>query len=48
MIWDWSFAILILPYIVRGLVETLEALLGGTMLALTLGLAWTLVNRYMR
>lgn len=45
MIWDWQFAASILPEIFRGLAVTLQAVAGGTLLALALGLFWTLARR---
>lgn len=45
MIWDWEFAWSILPEIFRGLGVTLQAVALGTLLALVLGLIWTLARR---
>ncbi|MCG8421454.1 MAG: ectoine/hydroxyectoine ABC transporter permease subunit EhuD [Proteobacteria bacterium] len=45
MIWDWSYAVDILPELLRGLVVTVEAVLVGTILALALGLLWTVCRR---
>lgn len=48
MIWDWQFTWSILPEILRGLGVTLEAVAGGTLLALVLGLVLTLARRSKR
>jgi len=45
MIWDWQFAIDILPDILSGLGITLWAVLWGMLIALTLGLAWAVCRR---
>lgn len=45
MIWDWHFAWSILPEILRGLGVTLQAVACGTLMALVLGLMWTIARR---
>ncbi len=45
MIWDWSYAVSILPEILRGLGVTLQSVAGGMTIALTLGLAWAVCRR---
>lgn len=45
MIFDWGFALEIAPRLVRGLVITVQATLGGMAIALTLGLVLALVRR---
>ena len=45
MIWNSQFAWEILPPLLRGLVVTLQAVAGGMMLALVLGLAWAMGRR---
>lgn len=48
MIWDWQFAWSILPEILRGLGVTLQAVTWGTLIALVLGLLWTIARRSRR
>ncbi|EAQ79293.1 ectoine/hydroxyectoine ABC transporter permease subunit EhuD [Blastopirellula marina] len=43
--WDWEFAIRILPEILEGLGVTLLAVAGGMTLAILLGLAWAVMRR---
>lgn len=43
--WDWDFAIAILPELLRGLGVTLEAVALGMSVALALGLFWALLRR---
>lgn len=43
--WDWDFAFSIVPELLRGLWVTLEAVFFGMLLALVLGLIWTLARR---
>jgi polar amino acid transport system permease protein len=43
--WDWSYALDILPSLLRGLVVTVEATLLGYVLALTLGLVVAVLRR---
>lgn len=45
MTFDWQFALSILPKLLEGLVVTIEATLGGTVLALIGGLFWALLRR---
>ncbi len=45
MIWDWEFAISILPEILRGLGVTLLAVFWGMTIALSLGLVWATARR---
>jgi len=45
MIWDWQFAWSILPDILSGLGVTLQAVAWGTLIALVLGLFWTIARR---
>ncbi len=45
MIWDWQFTWSILPEILRGLGVTLQAVAWGTLIALVLGLIWTITRR---
>lgn len=45
MIWDWPFALQILPELLRGLWVTIQAVVVGMLLALSLGLAWALSRR---
>ncbi len=45
MIWDWEFTWSILPEILRGLGITLQAVACGTLIALVLGLLWTIARR---
>jgi polar amino acid transport system permease protein len=42
--WDWGFAWAILPELLQGLVVTVLATLLGSMVALALGMVWTLVR----
>jgi len=44
-IWDWDFALSIVPEIMAGLGVTLLAVILGMLIALTLGLAWTVMRR---
>jgi len=48
MIFDWHFALSILPEFARALVVTVQATLLGMALALTLGLLWAIVRRSRR
>lgn len=43
--WDWSVVAQVMPHLLRGLVVTLEAVAGGTAIALLLGLVWALLRR---
>ena len=43
--WNWEFALTILPELLRGLVVTLEAVVWGMGLALLLGLVWAMLRR---
>ena len=43
--WDWNFAIEIIPEILRGLVVTLTAVCFGMFIALVLGLVWAICRR---
>lgn len=43
--WDWDFAIQILPTILQGLGVTLLAVVGGMTLAVALGLVWAICRR---
>lgn len=43
--WDWDFAYSILPELGHGLWVTLQAVLWGMLLALTLGIVWALARR---
>jgi polar amino acid transport system permease protein len=45
VIWDWGYAIEILPALLRGLLVTLLATLLGSLLAFTLGLVFAVVRR---
>lgn len=45
MIWDWQFALQILPDLLSGLWVTVQAVSVGILLALLLGLAWTVCRR---
>jgi polar amino acid transport system permease protein len=45
MIWSWSYAVDVLPQILRAFLVTLQATLAGFALALLLGLVWTLLRR---
>ncbi len=45
---DWGFAIEVLPMLVKGLFVTLEATVAGSMFALLLGLVWTIMRRSSR
>lgn len=42
--WDWSFAWSIMPLLLAGLAVTIQATIVGAALALTLGLAWSLIR----
>lgn len=46
--WDWQVVAEVMPHLLRGLVVTLEAVAGGTAIALTLGLVWALLRRSRR
>lgn len=43
--WDWGFAVRILPELFRGLAVTMEAVVLGMLLALTVGLVWAILRR---
>lgn len=43
--WNWNFAISLLPDLMRGLWVTLEAVCLGMLLALVLGLLWAIARR---
>lgn len=43
--WDWSFAISLLPELLRGLWVTVEAVFFGMLLALVIGLFWAVARR---
>ncbi|MEX1225056.1 MAG: ectoine/hydroxyectoine ABC transporter permease subunit EhuD [Pirellulales bacterium] len=45
MIWNWDFAVAILPAILQGLAVTLQAVALGMTIALALGLFWAIVRR---
>lgn len=45
MIWDWDFAVSIMPEILGGLGVTLLAVFWGMAIALTLGLVWATARR---
>lgn len=45
MLWDWGYAVDILPELLRGLVVTVEATLLGSAVAYVLGLVFALVRR---
>jgi polar amino acid transport system permease protein len=45
MIWDWAFALKILPDLLHALWTTVEATALGMALALVLGLVWAIVRR---
>lgn len=45
MIWDWQFTWSVLPEILKGLGVTLQAVAWGTLIALVLGLFWTIARR---
>jgi len=45
MLWDWNYAVDILPKLLRGLLVTVEATLLGSALAMVLGLVFDLVRR---
>jgi polar amino acid transport system permease protein len=45
VIWDWSFAVRILPKLLSGLVVTVQATVLGMSLALILGLLWAVLRR---
>jgi polar amino acid transport system permease protein len=45
VIWDWDFALRILPDLLRALVVTVEATVLGMSLALVLGLLWAVLRR---
>ena len=40
MIWDWQYALGVLPSMLRAFVVTLEATLAGFVLAVLVGLLW--------
>jgi polar amino acid transport system permease protein len=42
--WDWNFAREIVPYLIDGLKVTVQATFFGTLLALVLGLIWTILR----
>jgi polar amino acid transport system permease protein len=44
-VWDWAYAVEIIPDLLRGFVVTLQATLLGSVLALTLGLVVAFVRR---
>jgi len=44
-LWDGAYALHCIPYLLRGLLVTLEAMVGGYALALVLGLVWALLRR---
>lgn len=44
-LWDWSYAIEVLPVLLEGLGVTLRATLYGFLFALVAGLAWALLRR---
>ena len=48
MIWDWQFTWSILPQILAGLGVTLQVVVGGTLIALVLGLFWTIARQTRR
>jgi len=48
MIWDWEFALEILPDLLRALVVTVEATILGMILASMLGLVWAILRRARR
>ena len=48
MIWDWQFAEEIMPQILRGLGVTLQAVVGGAVIAVLLGLLWAIMRRSRR
>ena len=48
MIWNWQFAVEILPPLLRGLWVTLQAVFWGMSLALVLGIVWALCRRSSR
>lgn len=43
--WDWNFAISILPDLFRALLVTLQAVAGGMTIAVVLGLVWAMLRR---
>lgn len=45
MIWSWDHAFSVLPEILRGLVVTLKATLGGFIVAVLMGLLWAMSRR---
>ncbi|MDH5509570.1 MAG: ectoine/hydroxyectoine ABC transporter permease subunit EhuD [Nitrospinota bacterium] len=45
MIFDWRFALQILPELMRALLVTVQATLAGFAIALVLGMAWALLRR---
>ena len=45
MIWDWQFAVDIMPELLRGLWVTLQAVFWGMSLALFLGIVWAICRR---
>ncbi len=42
--WDWSYAWSVVPHLAEGFVITVQATVLGSIVALTLGLAWTMVR----
>lgn len=44
-LWDWSYAVEVLPVLLEGLGVTLKATLYGFLFALVVGLAWALLRR---
>lgn len=44
-IWNWQFAFSVLPEILRGLPVTLQAVAGGMVFALIVGLVWAICRR---
>ncbi len=48
MIWNWEFAVAILPIILEGLVVTLQAVALGMTMALAVGLFWAILRRSSR
>jgi len=45
MIWDWRYALEILPDLIRALGVTVQATLLGMLIALVLGLVWAMLRR---
>ncbi|HJL18320.1 MAG TPA: ectoine/hydroxyectoine ABC transporter permease subunit EhuD [Sandaracinaceae bacterium LLY-WYZ-13_1] len=46
--WDWGVVAQVLPHLIEGLVVTLQAVAGGTAIALVLGMVWALLRRSSR